>query len=304
MIWGLYIGFTALEVLLLYSVGDLTFFDSLSHTFGTMSTGGFSSREASVGAYDSLSVNLIIIAFMFLAGVNFSLYYGLLWRRSLRTFWESTEFRLYALIVLGACVLIGTDLMMNADYSMGKAAEETAFNTVSVQTTTGFAISNFGGWPSFSQATLLVLMIIGASAGSTGGALKVVRLAVLFKYAYRQVLLAFNPLVVSPVRLGGRVLSEKVVNRVVGFTIIYFAIIIMGTLIVSFTDELDLTSALSAVIASVGNVGPGLGLVGPAENYAFISTAGKTTLMICMLVGRLELLTVFAVLAPSFWRWR
>ncbi len=302
-IWTIYGFLTVLEILLLLLVGRLPFFDSLCHTFSTVSIGGFSPKDASVGSYDSLSVNIIIICFMFMAGINFALYYALLWRRSFRSLLGNTEFRIYTLVMIGACSLIAVDLVSNASYSIANAAEEAAFNGVSINTTTGFAISDFSQWPDFSRMALLVLMVIGASAGSAGGAIKVIRIAVLAKYAYRQVLLAFNPHAIIPLRLGGKVISERIVSRIIGFAVLYFAFLALGTLIMTALEN-DFITALSAVIASVGNVGPGLGAVGPMDNYANISAPGKGVLMICMLVGRLEILTVLALLTPAFWRWR
>ncbi|MFO8009202.1 MAG: TrkH family potassium uptake protein [Dehalococcoidia bacterium] len=302
-IWILYIGLTVLQVILLLAVGKLSFFDSLSNTLGTMATGGFSPKDASIGAYQSLSVNIIVICFMFMAGINFALYYGLLWRRSFKSFWKNPELRLYVTILVGALLLISWDLILNGDYSAGKAFEEAAFNSTSVNTTTGFAISDFDKWPSFSRLALLTLMIIGGSAGSTAGGLKVIRLGILFKYAHRQIIMAFNPQAVMPIRMGGKVISEKTVSRVAGFTILYLGFLFAGTLIMAALEG-DFTTAISSIIATIGNVGPGLGLVGPAENYAGISAGGKVVLMICMLAGRLEIMTVLALLTPAFWRWR
>ncbi len=302
-IWIIYVGLSTVEVALLALVGKLPFFDSLCHTFATMATGGFSTRDFSIGAYDSLSVNIIVIGFMFMAGINFALYYTLLWRHSLRGFWENTEFRLYLLLLISVSLLIGGDLILNGDYASSKAFEEASFHTVSIQTTTGFAISDFNDWPAFSQIALLALMVIGASAGSTGGGLKVIRAAILFKYAYRQIFMSFNPKAVIPLRMGGRVISEKIVSRIIGFTILYMAFLFTGTLIMAALEH-DFATAISSVVATVGNIGPGLGLVGPAENYAAISAPGKVVLTLCMLVGRLEILTVLALLTPAFWRWR
>ncbi|MFO8102116.1 MAG: TrkH family potassium uptake protein [Dehalococcoidia bacterium] len=302
-IWILYLGLSVLEIMFLVLVGKMPVFDSLCHTFGTMATGGFSPRDLSIGAYDSLSINIIVICFMFMAGINFVLYYNLLWRRSIKSFWESTEFRLYAAILVFALLVIGGDLILNGDYAADRAFEEAAFHSVSIQTTTGFAVSDFGSWPPFSQIGLLVLMIIGASAGSTGGGLKVVRAAILLKYAHRQVLMAFNPKAVIPLRMGGRVISEKIISRIIGFTIIYLVLLFTGTLIMAALEQ-DFATAVSSVIATIGNIGPGLGLVGPVENYAAISAPGKVILTLLMLVGRLEILTVLAILTPTFWRWR
>lgn len=302
-IWVLYVCFTALEVILLLGIGNLSFFDSLSHAFGTMATGGFSPRDASVGAYNSIPVNVVVICFMFMAGINYALYYSLIWRRSLTTFIGNTEFRVYALLAVSAMVFMAADLMTHADYSAKKAFEEAAFHSVSIQTTTGFAISDFNEWPAYSRLVLLILMVIGASAGSTGGALKVIRMVVLTKYTYRQILLAFNPQAVMPIRLSGKVLSDRLVSRIVGFSVLYVAIMITASLIMTGLG-LNLTTAVSSVVASIGNIGPGLGMVGPAANYASIPALGKAVLVVCMLVGRLELVTMLALFTPVFWRWR
>jgi trk system potassium uptake protein TrkH len=186
---------------------------------------------------------------------------------------------------------------------VGDAFRHGSFQTVSIMTTTGFSTTDFNVWPAFARGALLVLMIVGACAGSTGGALKVTRLLVLFKYTFRRISLAFNPQAVIPIKLGGNVLSERVISGIIGMTILYFTTIIVGFLIMTALG-LDHTTSLSSILATLGNVGPGLGLVGPAASYALIPAGGKVVLIICMLAGRLELLTVFALLAPSFWRWR
>ena len=187
--------------------------------------------------------------------------------------------------------------------AIGNAFRHSGFQVVSIMTTTGFSTVNFGTWPAFAKATLLILMIVGASAGSTGGALKVSRILVLLKYIYRRVSLAFNPQAIIPIKVGNNVLSQQVVSGVIGMTILYFTTMIVGFLIMSSLG-LSQTTALSSVIATLGNVGPGLGMVGPMLDYAFVPAVGKVALIVCMLAGRLELLTVFALLAPSFWKWR
>jgi len=170
-------------------------------------------------------------------------------------------------------------------------------------TTTGFVTTNFNVWPAFAKSALLILMVIGASAGSTGGALKVTRLLVLAKYAYRRILLFFNPRAVIPLKVGGNTLPESVVSGIIGMSILYFAILIVGFLVMSALG-LDQVAALSSVVATLGNIGPGLGLVGPTANYLWIPPLGKVVLIICMLVGRLELFTALVLLTPSFWKWR
>jgi len=302
-LWYLYLGFSALEILLLWQAGRIPIFDAMTVTFGTMATGGFCARDLSIGAYNSLIVEVIVIAFMTLAAVNFGLYYFLFWKRQPKRLFANSEFRLYIALLTGASIFIALNLIKSMGLSAGDAFRYGGFQAVSIMTTTGFSTANFNLWPPFAKTTLLMLMIVGGSAGSTAGALKVIRLLVLFKYAYRRISNAFNPKAVIPIKVGGNVLSEGVISKIMGVTILYLITLISGFLIMTALG-LDQISALSSVAATMGTVGPGLGLVGPAANYALIPAAGKVVLMVCMLAGRLELLTIFALLAPSFWKWR
>jgi len=302
-LWLLYLGFSAVEFLLLWRAGGISPFDAITVTFGTMATGGFAAKNLSIGAYNSVVVECIVIAFMTIAAVNFGLYYFLLWKRQPRRLFGNPEFRLYIALLAGASVFIALNLTRSMGLSIGNAFRYGGFQAVSMMTTTGFSTTDFNLWPAFAKATLLVLMAIGGSAGSTAGAIKVIRLSVLFKYTYRRILLAFNPKAVIPLKVGGNALSEEIVSRIIGMTILYFVVAITASLAMTAVG-LDLVSAISAVLANMGTVGPGLGLVGPMANYLFIPPLGKVVLIICMLVGRLELLTVFALLTPSFWKWR
>ena len=305
-LWLLYFGFTGLEILLLW-LAKMPLFDALAVTFSTMPTGGFTPTTLSIGAYNSPLIEGIVILFMVIAGVNFGLYYFLLWKRQAGRLFSNSEFRLYIALLIGTCLFIALNLINSMGLSIGEAFRYSGFQAVSIMTTTGFVTTNFDVWPAFAKSALLILMVIGASAGSTGGALKVTRLLVLFKYAYRRILLFFNPRAVIPLKVGGNVLSERVVSGIIGMSILYFAILIVGFLIMSAVGReagMDQITALSSIAATLGNVGPGLGLVGPTANYLWIPAAGKIILIICMLVGRLELFTVLALLMPSFWKWR
>jgi trk system potassium uptake protein TrkH len=268
-----------------------------------MPTGGFTPTTLSIGAYDSIPIDITVIFFMVVAGVNFGLFYFLFWKRQPRGLFSNPEFRLYITLLIGASLFIALNLVRSMGVSIGEAFRYSGFQAVSIMTTTGFGTTDFDAWPAFSKAVLLILMIIGASAGSTGGALKVVRLLVLFKYTYRRILLVFNPRAVIPLKVGGTPLSESVISGIIGMAILYCTTLIVGFLIMSAMG-LDQVTALSSVAATLGNVGPGLGLVGPAANYLWIPPLGKVVLIICMLVGRLELFTVLALLVPSFWKWR
>ena len=301
-LWLIYFGLTIAEFVLLRIAG-MTVFDSITVTLSTTPTGGFTPTALSIGAYNSLSIELIIIFFMVASGVNFGLYYYLIWKRQPGKLFNNPEFKLYIAFLVVAVLLLNLDLVISAGMSISEALRYGSFQAVSIMTTTGFATADFNIWPEFSRSLILILMVIGASAGSTGGALKVIRLLVLAKYTYRRILLAFNPRAVAPLKVGGSIIPEGVTSRIISLTILYFAVLVVCFLIMSALG-LDKITALSSVTASLGNVGPGLGLVGPMENYFFIPAAGKGVLIFCMLAGRLELFTLLMLFTPAFWRWR
>jgi trk system potassium uptake protein TrkH len=302
-LWLIYFGLTIAEFVLLRIAG-MPIFDAVTVTLSTTPTGGFTPTALSIGAYNSLSIELIIIFFMVAAGVNFGLYYYLIWKRQPGKLFKNPEFKLYIVFLIGAMLLLNLDLVINAGMSLSESLRLSGFQAVSIMTTTGFATTDFNAWPEFARSLLLVLMVIGASAGSTGGALKVIRLLVLAKYTYRRILLAFNPHAVAPLKVDGGIIPEGVTSRIISLTILYFAVLVVCFLIMSALPGLDNITALSSVTASLGNVGPGLGLVGPMENYFFIPAVGKGVLIFCMLAGRLELFTLLMLFTPAFWRWR
>jgi len=303
-LWGMYVALSVMEIVLLMLGGRLPLFDALTITSGTMSTGGFLHKDISLAAYsNSLFVTSTVTFFMVMAGVNFALYYYLLFKRQAGRFFGNTEFLFYIAIFAGASLLITQDLVSCGGLQVGEAFRYATFQAASIQTTTGFTTANFDAWPSLSRGILLTLMIVGASAGSTGGALKVVRVLVLAKYAFRQLTLSFSPRAVIPLRLGGNILSEGAISRVVGTSILYIAALVIGFLAMAAMG-LDSVTAFSSVAATLGNVGPGLGLVGPAGDYFFIPAPGKIVLILCMLIGRLEIFTVLVLMSPAFWRWR
>ena len=301
-LWLIYLGLSISEFILLL-IGGLSIFNALTVTFSTIPIGGFTATELSIGAYNSVFVEAVVIFFMIAAGVNFGLYYFLIWKRQPMRLLKNSEFKLYIALLIIATLVIFWSLTANSGLSPGQAFREGSFNTVSIMTTTGFSTTDFNVWPDFAKSVLLILMVIGASAGSTGGALKVIRLLVLAKYTYRRIRLAFNPRAVIPLRVGGNIIPEGVTSRIIGLAILYFVILVVCFLIMSGLG-LDNITALSSVTASLGNVGPGLGDVGPAANYFFIPPVGKGVLIFCMLAGRLELFTLLMLFTPAFWRWR
>lgn len=298
ILWLTYVILTVLETLLLRLAG-MDWFDSLTHAFGTMATGGFSTKNTSVGYFQDPFIDIIITVFMFAAGANFSLYYAAIRNKSLKTFWRNEEFQLYSLIVLGATLLVWA--VLAAEHDVLTAARLAAFQVVSLVTTTGFATADYSFWPSLGVGVLFLLMFVGGSAGSTGGGMKVSRYLVLWKHTGLQLRKHFHPRAVFSLKVGGKQYPEDIIISIFQFFFLYMFIVVTGTLAMTGFD-LDLTTAATSVLATLGNIGPGFAAVGPAENYAFLSPAAKYLLSFFMLVGRLEIYTVLVLFLPSFWR--
>ncbi len=299
LLWKVYILFTVAETALLMA-GGMDLFDALCHAFATLATGGFSTRNASVGHYQSAYVDGVVILFMLIAGINFSLHYQWLTGRPL-ALWRDPECRffLYAtavFIVLCAGSLYGTVL----DTIPG-AFRYAAFQVVSILTTTGFATADYETWPPLTQVILFLCMFLGGSAGSTGGGIKCLRIILLIKHGYRELMRLVHPHAVSQVKLGGRVVPADVLHSVWGFFVLYLALFVVLSLLMAALG-LDMVTAFSSVAATIGNIGPGFGAVGPAENYAGLPLAAKWLLSLSMLLGRLEIYTVIVLLIPEFWR--
>jgi len=297
LLW-IYLGLTAAQMIALTIVG-MSFFEAQIHTFGTVATGGFSSREASIAAFDSVAIEVIIVAFMIAAGTSFTLYYRSLFLGDRGAFRRDREFRWYlALLAMGTLVV--TASLVNR-LGLVDGLRRGLFHVVSIMTTTGYATADFDTWPQLARLLLLLLMFVGASAGSTGGAIKVKRLLIFGKHIYREIARTIHPSAVMTVTHGDEVIPEALVRQVSAFVGLYLLCFVVGTACMSALG-LDLVTALSAAAATIGNIGPGLGLVGPIRNYEFIPQAGKLVLTMLMLLGRLELFTVLTVLTPAFWR--
>ena len=298
-LWGIYILLTVGQTVLLRLFG-MSLFDAVTHTFGTVATGGFSTANKSLEAWNSPAIHLTVTAFMFLAGMNFTLHYRAL-RGDLQPISKDDELKTYAGIVLAAIALISLDLLAHSSYGLWNTLRHSAFQVVSVITTTGFTTVNYDIWPPLSRAILLLLMFVGGSAGSTGGAIKVVRVNVLAKHSIRELKRAVYPRRVTVIRLNGKAVPEEVSSAVLAFVILYLSVFLLAMLAMSAMG-LDFVSAVGAVAATLGNIGPGFGLVGPACNYSAVPAIGKWLLSFCMLVGRLEVYTVLSMLVPGFWR--
>jgi trk system potassium uptake protein TrkH len=302
ILWWVYVLLTVAEVILLVVAG-MPLYDSLCNTFATMATGGFSPQAASIAAYNSTLIDSIILLFMFLAGANFALHYRMLYfdRKSLI---RDPEFRLYTLILLAATAVIV--LWGGIDGDIFNKIRLAGFQVVSLMTTTGFATANFDRWTAAAKLTLLLLMFIGACAGSTGGAMKVVRVFLVLKSSYRELFQALHPKAVLSVKLGKVTVRDEILrpsNIFVALYIIIFAVASLLMAIVSYGDlRMDITTIASAVATTLGNVGPGFGMVGPTLSFAEVHPLGKIILMLCMWIGRLEVVTVLVLLVPEFWK--
>jgi trk system potassium uptake protein len=299
LLWGVYVLLTAVQTLLLM-FGGLSFFDALCHAFTTLASGGFSPRNASVGAYDSAYVDGVITFFMFIAGVNFSLHYWAL-RGRVGNYFRNEEFRIYLYLTAGMVLLV---MWANHGAVYASLLDNLRFSTfqvVSILTTTGFGTADYGSWPVLSQYLLFFAMFVGGCAGSTAGGMKIARFMLLFKHAHVQLFRLIHPRAVRLVKIGDQPVDREVMQAILGFFALYMGIFVIASFIMAATG-LDMVSAAGSVVATLGVIGPGFGSVGPVENYAHIIPFGKVVLTVCMLLGRLELFTVLVLFFPSFWR--
>ena len=300
ILYIIYIAMTAVLVVLLL-LGGMPLFDALIHAFGTASTGGFSSRNASVGAYYSVYIDVVITVFLFLFGVNFTLYYYLFLKRDFKSVLRDEELRFYFGVVIGAIVLIALNIKGTVYQTIGEAIRYASFQVTSIISTAGFATADFNLWPSFSKIILVLLMLTGSCAGSTAGGIKCVRIVLLLKIIRREITRLIHPNAVQPVKLNGRRVDEETLSGVMAFFFFWMLIIAVSVLIVSL-DGKDLVTSTTAVLATVNNVGPGLGAVGPTGNFADFSALSKTVMSLCMLIGRLEVYPIMLLCFPSFWK--
>jgi trk system potassium uptake protein TrkH len=297
-LWYIYLGLTVLQTVLLMFAGfDL--FDSLTHTFGTVATGGFSTKALSVGAFNNPAAEIIILIFMALSGINFSLYYYLLRKQWDRVYYDE-ELKFYLGVIIVTTLLIAWNIR---DFIPSKAdlLRTSAFQVVSIMTTTGYATANFDIWPAFSKMLLLLLMFFGGCAGSTGGAIKQIRVLILSKYCGRELVHTLHPKAVVPIKVGGKPVPDDVLRNILAFSFIYIALFVLSSLFIAMLGQ-DMITSVSSVAATLGNIGPGLGSVGPESTFSEIPQIGKLVLSFLMLMGRLELFTVILCFTPGFWR--
>ena len=299
ILWGVYIIISFAETIFLM-FGGMSLFDALCHTFGTMATGGFSTKNASIGYYQSPYIDYVVIVFMLIAGTSFSLHYRLL-RGDFKAHLRNNELRFFLALIAGATILIGYDTFYYHYHELEVTFRKTLFQVTSIITTTGFGTADYEQWAFSSQFILFLFMFIGGCAGSTGGGMKVIRLYVLIKFVRAEVRRLLHPSAVIPIRVGHTVIPREIVTNVLGFLALLIGLFITGVILMSVLG-LDLESSFGAVAATLGNIGPGLGSVGPTDNYAHIPVLGKWVLTFFMLAGRLEIYTVLILFAPSFWK--
>lgn len=299
LLWKVYVLFSALEIVLLW-LGGMNLFDSVCHTFGTLATGGFSTKNASIGHYSSPYIQMVITLFMFIAGVNFALHFKMLQGR-LRAFWRDPEFKFFFLFILCVTGIITLKVWGQNYQSIGESFRYSVFQAVSITTTTGYATADYELWAPLTQVLLFFAMFMGGCAGSTSGGMKAMRIMVLLKQAGRELMRIIHPRAVVSLKFGGRRLSEDILQGIWGYFILYCLLACISIIGLAALG-VDVLTSIAGVIACISNIGPGLGGVGPADNYAQIPILGKWLLTFCMLLGRLEIYTVVILLFPKFWQ--
>ncbi|MBD3379817.1 MAG: TrkH family potassium uptake protein [Candidatus Omnitrophica bacterium] len=331
ILWGVYALLTLVEAILL-RLGGMSVFDALCHAFGTMATGGFSTRNASIGAYNSSFIDWVVIVFMFFAGMNFIIHYRVFFGRKLDLLKSNREFHFYAgvlvVAVLLAVIALGTQGIVSPEEAGASFRPEplsasaltekisvekekvssfygilrhAAFQVVSITTTTGYATADSDIWPNFVRFMLVVLMFFGGCAGSTGGGIKMIRVMVFLKTALREIKTIIQPRIIAPIKIARKAVDDKQVMNILGFIALFMGCFVVLSAAMSFIIP-DFTTAVVSVVATMCNIGPGLSGVGATENYAWIPLSGKWVLTLCMLLGRLEIYTVIIALSPISWR--
>ncbi|MCK5058752.1 MAG: TrkH family potassium uptake protein [Candidatus Aminicenantes bacterium] len=302
ILWIVYFGITAAEVIFLM-FGGMDLFDATCHSFATMATGGFSTKNASIADFNSAYIDYVISIFMFIAGVNFALHYKFLIGK-FNSYWEDAEFKTYLFLIMGITLIITfSNYFSGLFQSIIESFRYGLFQSISIGTTTGFGTHDYETWTSLSQILIFILMFIGGSAGSTGGGMKVIRLIVVIKQGFIELKKLLHPNAIIPLKVGKRVIPRDVTYSIIGFFLLYVLLFVLVAASMTVLG-LDIVTAAGTSAACLGNIGPGLGNVGPTDNYAFIPGIGKWILSISMMIGRLELYTVLVIFTGGFWRKR
>jgi len=300
ILWGVYVLFTALQTGLLMLAG-MNFFDAVCHSFCTLATGGFSTKTASVAAYDSAWIDGIITLFMALAGINFALHFRLL-TGNVKAFFSNEELNFYLGVALFATLYLTLSTVLKGTFETWlQAFRYVSFQVWSILTTTGFGTADFDLWSPDCKILMVVLMCLGGMAGSTAGGIKNVRILVFWKFTLAQIKQLIHPKAVVAIKLEGRGIPKEVVRSVLGYLALYMVVFVVATLIVT-SQGVDIVTGSTSVIATLNNIGPGLAEVGPTRHFGLLSDPAKIALIVCMVAGRLELFTIAVLFAPSYWR--
>lgn len=298
ILYGVYLIFTAVEIILLI-IGGMGFFDASCYTFSTLATGGFSTKNLSVAYYNNPFIEGVIVLFMYVSGANFMLHYAAL--KGKIEYFKNKEFLFYSAIITSSIIIIAADLRYSVYNNIIDAIRYSSFQVVSIITTTGFVSSNFDAYPVLSRMILLLLMFIGGCACSTGGGIKNIRILILLKYFYREIYQFIHPNAILAIKVGEDTISDDVIKGIMGFFIGYISIFIIATVLVT-SYGIDLITSISSVATTLGNVGPGMGLVGPMYTFSFLPNFVKIVLTFCMWAGRLEIFSVMILFMPDFWK--
>lgn len=298
-LWVIYVAFTVTETVLLL-LGGMSLFDAVCHSFTTMATGGYSTKNASIAAFDSPYIHGVITIFMFLAGVNFALAY-FAFNGKVSKILGNDEFRFYAWVCLIFTVVVSSLLWWKNDFTPINALIDGAFQVISIITTTGFVTANYELWGHFLIMIIFILMFTGGSTGSTGGGIKMLRLLILTRNSRQELHRLIHPSAVLPVRVNGKAIQPALINNVLAFVVFYFLVIAASVIIISLMGY-DISTSFGAAASTLGNIGPGIGDVGPIENYDHFPVFGKWFLSFLMLIGRLELFTVLVLFSKTFYK--
>lgn len=298
-LWIIYVGLTFLNILSLI-LGGMNLYDASCHAFTTMATGGFSTKNASIAYFKNPTIEYITSLFMFLAGINYTLYF-FVFKGKISRLWKSSEFKFYLTTTAIATLMITINLWGYTFNSLASSLRYALFQVISIMTTTGYTTSDYEGWSSFSQIILLLIMFFGGMIGSTGGGIKQVRILLMLKQGFREIYQLIHPRAVTSLKIDEKFLDGEILGSIWGFVFLFLGVCVIATIGMSAVG-MDLITSASTVISAICNVGPALGEAGPSENYSTIPILGKWILIFCMLTGRLEVYTVLILLVPQFWR--
>lgn len=298
-LWLLYFGYTLAEALLLY-YGGMSWFDAICHSFTTMATGGYSTKQVSIAHFNSPFIEYVIIAFMFIAGTNFSLGYFAI-NLKLKKIFKNQEFRAYSLLILIMTAVITSGLIIVDNLNPELSFRQSFFQVISIITTTGFTTADYLKWPTFLIILMFFLMFVGGSAGSTAGGIKIIRWLLVIKNSFKELKRLLHPQSIVPVKYNGISVNSTIISNVFSFLVFYVLVFIVGTIVISVMGY-DIETSMGAIAATLGNIGPGIGAVGPIENFSGFPDIGKWFLSLMMLIGRLELFTILVIFSPAYWR--